>query len=90
MKFAPVLAEIIGEICRFLPSRSKRITETPRAISGVSEPIVIKFAHSVVKYCHVTPVNPNCDIRIRFGTPLYQMNVILLILLKIGYHGNVP
>jgi len=43
VKTGPVLAEIFGRICRFLPSGPKNAVVT-LVISGVTGPIFIKFA----------------------------------------------
>ena len=47
-KFGPVLAEIFGMKCRFLPSRPKRYRNS-REIFGVSGPIFTKIAQNVAK-----------------------------------------
>jgi len=47
VKIGLVLAEIFGWICRFLPSRPKRCSCYLLLISGVTGPILIKFAHDV-------------------------------------------
>jgi len=46
VKIGPVVAEIFGGICRFLPSRQKGADVT-LTISGVTGPILIIFAHDV-------------------------------------------
>jgi len=62
-KFSPVLAEIFNMTCRFLPSRPKKYRNV---IDGVSGLIFTKIAQNAVP---LTPVNRNCDIRIRCEMP---------------------
>jgi len=48
-----VVAEIFGEICRFLPFRPNRCSFA-LVISGVTEPILITFAQDVAE---ILPLN---------------------------------
>jgi len=53
-KIGPVLAEIFGGICSFLPCRSKKLTVVTLVISGFTGPIFIKFRKNVAK---ILPLN---------------------------------
>jgi len=58
--------------------------------SGVTGPILIKFAQYVEKIFQLNILNRNCDSRIRFEMSACWIKVISQILPKIGCHGNVP
>jgi len=59
-KIGLVFAEIF---CRLVP----KVTKTPDVICGVNRPTFTKIAQNVAKILlFSTPVNRNCDIRIRF------------------------
>jgi len=54
VKLGPVVAEIFGAVRRFLAGSSKSAVVTPVLISGVTEPILVKFAQDVAK---ILPLN---------------------------------
>jgi len=84
-----VLAEIFGGMYLFLPSRPKRYRNNPHNLCCYWIDLN-QTCTNVAKICDLTPVNRNCDIRIRFRTPACWMKVVLPILRKIGCHGDVP
>jgi len=73
--FGPVLDEIFGKICRFFPSCPRSYTNSRRNL-WVSDRFLPKLHRMKKKYCHLTNVNRNCDIRIHFETPACWMKVI--------------
>jgi len=91
VKFAPVRAEIFGGICQVCRLIQKGAVVT-LAISGVTGPILIIFAHDV-SLATILALNI-FELELPYSYPSQnatcRMKVILPILPKIGCHCNVP
>jgi len=60
------------------------------AISGVTGPILIKIAHDVATILPLNIFDSELPYSYQFQNASLPNEVILPILPKIGYHGNVP
>jgi len=74
-----------ADFCRFV----RKGAVVTLAISGVTGLILIIFAKDVATILPLNIFESELPIHTRFRMPACQMKVILPILPKFGYHGNV-